>query len=164
VKTSTRTKEARIMLTTTPATATPTLDTTQMAWVPLGPGISFKPLRFYDDDSGYQLLLRVEPGTVVPLHRHTGDVHAFNLSGTREIIGSGQVVTAGKYVYEPVGNIDSWRAIGTEPCVIHIATTGRIEYLDDNAVVARYTDTGTARREYHAWCAAQGVEPMAGLR
>ncbi len=149
---------------TTLASTTPTLDTEQMEWVPLGPGIAFKPLRFYDDGTGYQLLLRVEPGTVVPLHRHTGDVHAFNISGAREIIDTGQIVTAGTYLYEPVGNLDSWRAVGTEPCVIHIATTGRINYLDDNGAVARYTDAGTARNEYHAWCQANGVEPMAGLR
>lgn len=140
-----------------------TIDSTQMAWVPLGPGISFKPLRFYDNDSGYQLLLRVEPGSVVPLHRHTGDVHAFNISGTREIIGTDQIIAAGMYLYEPVGNLDSWRAIGDEPCVIHIATTGRIEYLDPNGVVVRYTDAGTARREYHDWCETNGVTPMAGL-
>jgi 2,4'-dihydroxyacetophenone dioxygenase len=149
--------------TPTPTTA-PTLDTTQMEWVPLGPGIAFKPLRFYDDGSGYQLLLRVEPGAVVPLHRHTGEVHAFNISGTREIIDTGQIVTAGTYLYEPVGNIDSWGAIGDEPCIIHIATTGRIEYFDDNGAVARYTDAGTARGEYQTWCHANSVEPMAGLR
>ncbi len=149
---------------TTLASEAPTLDSTQMAWVPLGPGISFKPLRFYDDDLGYQLLLRVEPGTVVPLHRHTGDVHAFNISGTREIIGTGQIITAGTYLYEPVGNLDTWRAVGDEPCVIHIATTGRIEYLDHKGEVARYTDAGTARCEYHAWCDSNGVAPMAGLR
>jgi 2,4'-dihydroxyacetophenone dioxygenase len=148
---------------TTPTTA-PTLDTRHLEWVPLGPGIAFKPLRFYDDDSGYQLLLRVEPGAVVPLHRHTGEVHAFNISGTREINDTGQLVTAGMYLYEPVGNIDSWRAIGTEPCIIHIATTGRIEYLDANGAVARYTDAGTARSEYQAWCQANDVELIAGLR
>lgn len=100
----------------------------------------------------------------MPLHRHTGGVHAFNVAGTREIIDTGQILTAGMYVYEPVGNLDSWQAIGDEPCVIHIATAGRIEYLDDNGAVVRYTDAGTARRDYHAWCATHAVEPMAGLR
>jgi 2,4'-dihydroxyacetophenone dioxygenase len=29
------------------------------------------------------------------LHRHTGDLHAFNVSGTREIIGTGEIVGPG---------------------------------------------------------------------
>ena len=44
--------------------------TADLDWIPLSPGISFKPIVFLPDDSGYQLLLRVEPGTVVPRHRH----------------------------------------------------------------------------------------------
>jgi hypothetical protein len=32
--------------------------------------------------------MRLELGSVVPLHCHTSEVHAFNLSGTREILGT----------------------------------------------------------------------------
>jgi hypothetical protein len=32
------------------------------------------------------------PGSAVAVHRHTGDVHAFNLAGTREIFGTGERV------------------------------------------------------------------------
>lgn len=31
-------------------------------WVPLRPGLGFKPLSFFPDDTGYQLLLRLESG------------------------------------------------------------------------------------------------------
>lgn len=141
----------------------PTIDTTTFDWVPLSPGLSFKPLNFFPDGSGYQLLLRVEPGTVIPPHRHTGDVHAFNISGHRRIITTGDVIGPGTYVYEPVGNEDTWEAIGEEPCVVHLEANGRVEYLDDHGNVVRHTDAATARREYLAWCAAHGIEPLPQL-
>src|SRR5262245_10060247 len=59
------------------------LDTDGLPWIATGPGKSFRPLRFAAD--GWSELMRLEPGSAVALHRHTGEVHAFNLSGTREI-------------------------------------------------------------------------------
>jgi ChrR Cupin-like domain len=66
------------------------LDTEGMPWIPTGPGKSFRPLRFAAD--GWSELMRLEPGAGVPLHRHTREVHAFNLAGTREIFGTGERV------------------------------------------------------------------------
>ena len=113
-------------------------------WIPLSTGISFKPIVFFPGDTGYQLLLKVEPGAVVPRHHHTGEVHAFVLSGQRRIAGCPEVIGAGSYVYEPVDNIDTSEAIGDEPCVIHIEANGRVEYLDDDGNVVRHTDASTA--------------------
>ena len=83
-----------------------------LPWIPVAPGESIKPLRFLSGNRGRVLLLRLEPGCVVPPHRHTGDVHAFNLEGSRELLDSGQIVGPGDYVYEPAGNADTWRAVG----------------------------------------------------
>jgi len=58
------------------------LDTDGMPWIPTGPGKSFRPLRFAAD--GWSELMRLEPGSGVAVHRHTGDVHAFNIAGTRD--------------------------------------------------------------------------------
>jgi hypothetical protein len=68
-------------LTTEPARP---LDTAGMPWIPTGPGKSFRPLRFTED--GWSELMRLEPGSVVALHRHTGELH----------------------VYEPAGTVDTW--------------------------------------------------------
>ena len=92
------------------------IDTDGMPWIPTGPGKSFRPLRFAED--GWSELMRLEPGSAVAVHRHAGEVHAFNLAGTREIFGTGERVGPGNYVYEPAGTIDGWAAIGEEPCVV----------------------------------------------
>jgi 2,4'-dihydroxyacetophenone dioxygenase len=132
-----------------------TFDTSRLDWIPLRKGLSFKPITFFPNDAGLQLLLRVEPDTVIPRHRHTGEVHGFNLSGTRLLIETNEVVGPGTYVYEPAGNEDSWKAIGDEPCVIHISVKGRIEHLGADGAVVKVVDAASYRREYEQWRAAR---------
>jgi 2,4'-dihydroxyacetophenone dioxygenase len=125
--------------------------TAKMDWIPLREGVSFKPVTFFPGDSRVQILLRLEPGQVITRHRHSGEIHAFNLSGTRLLIETNEVVGPGTYVYEPPGNEDSWKVIGDEPCVIHIEVNGRIEHLDENGVVTRVVDAASYRRQYQEW-------------
>jgi hypothetical protein len=132
-----------------------------LEWIPLRDGLSFRPLRFAA--GGYTLQLRIEPGTVITRHRHTGEVHALNLSGYREIIDSGEIAGPGDYIYEPPGNVDSWRCLGDQACVIQITLTGRIEYLDDDGAVTHHTDAETARHTYLRWCRARAAMPSAAL-
>ena len=142
-----------------PATFEPArpLDTGSMPWIATGPGKAFRPLRFAAD--GWSELMRLEPGCAVPLHRHTGDVHAYGLSGTRQILGTGERVGPGNYVYEPAGTIDGWAAAGAEPCVIHLKVASVIEYLGDDGQVTDTVSAATQRGIYLAWCREHGVRP-----
>jgi hypothetical protein len=128
-----------------------------MPWIPTGPGKSFRPLRFGAD--GWSELMRLEPGSAVPLHRHTGEVHAFNLSGTREIFGTGERAGAGSYVYEPAGTVDTWGAVGDQPCVVHVKVVGVIEYLGEDGQVIETVSASTQRGAYLAWCRQHGADP-----
>jgi 2,4'-dihydroxyacetophenone dioxygenase len=128
-----------------------------MPWIPSEPGNSFRPLRFATD--GWWELMRVEPGYAVGLHRHSGPVHAFNLAGKRRILGSGEVVGPGDYVYEPGGMIDGWKAIGDEPCVIHLNIVGAVEYLDGAGRVIAVADSASQLAAYLTWCREHGVAP-----
>lgn len=132
------------------------LDTENMQWIPTGPGKSFRPLRFAAD--GWSELMRLEPGSIVA-HRHTGEVHAFNLSGVREIIGTGEAVGPGGYVYEPPGTVDTWGAASGEPCIVHIKVAGAVEYLGDDGQVTETVTSASQRAIYLDWCQRQGVEP-----
>jgi 2,4'-dihydroxyacetophenone dioxygenase len=135
------------------------VDPESVPWIPLGPGESFKPLCVFQKGHGRVLLLRLDPGTVVPRHRHLGEVHALNLSGRRKLLETGEVIGPGGYVYEPAGNVDSWMAVGEEPVVIHIVAHGAMEYLDERGQVTQQ-DTGTSLLEtYLRYCAEQGIGP-----
>lgn len=128
-------------------------------WVPLSPGKAFKPLRFLRDDRGFVELLRLQPGEQIALHRHTGEVHAFNLQGSRELC-TGELIGPGGYVYEPAGNVDSWKVIGDVPLIVLVVVMGAVEYLgSDGTVVGRYT-ASRLRDIYQRHCTANGLEVL----
>ena len=135
------------------------VDPNAIPWIALGEGKSFKPLRFFRDDRGFAELLRIEPGTVIPLHRHTGEIHAFNLEGTRELC-TGEVIRPGDYVYEPAGNVDTWKAVGDVPCIIFVTVGGAVEFLADDNSVERSVDGAALRERYREYCSQQGIEML----
>jgi len=126
-------------------------------WLPLHDGLSLRPLYFSPD--GYCAQLRIEPGVTIPRHRHTGEVHAYNLAGCRELIETGEIARPGTYIYEPPGNEDSWRCVGYVPCIVQFSITGRVEYLGPRDEVLSTTDSRTACEAYLRWCAQQGRSP-----
>lgn len=128
-------------------------------WIPLGEGKSFKPLRFFSDNRGFAELLRVEPGTVIPLHRHTGEIHAFNLEGSRELC-SGELIGPHEFVYEPSGNIDTWKAVGNVPCVLFITVGGAVEFVDKDGNFTRSVSGNDLKKLYEDHCTANGLEVL----
>ena len=127
-----------------------------LPWQPISPGFSLKVVRgSAADDDTRVLVLRLEPGTVTGRHRHSGEIHALNLAGSRELIDTGEIIGPGGYVYEPPGNVDSWRAVGDEPVIIFLTARGAIEYLDDDGHVVSRTTTGSVTRAYQAFLAAR---------
>lgn len=135
------------------------LDCDAVPWVPLAEGRSFKPLRFLSGNRGFAELYRIEPGTVISLHRHSGEVHAFNLEGWREL-GTGELIGPGDYVYEPAGNIDSWKVVGDVPCTIFVTVMGTVEMLGPDNVVTRRVSGDTLKELYQEYCRTNGIEAL----
>ena len=130
-------------------------------WVPLSAGKEFKPLRFLKEDRGFVELLRLQPGSAIPLHRHTGEVHALNLAGTRQL-DSGEIIGPGAYVYEPAGNVDSWKVVGDVPLTVLVVVMGAVEYLNDGGVVISRWTASRLFDAYHDYCTQRGL-PIADL-
>lgn len=123
-----------------------------LPWIPsASPGKSAKPLRFLSHDRGFVELLRMEPGAVMPLHRHSGEIHAFNLSGSRKLC-SGEVIGPGDYVYEPPGNTDWWSIVGDEAMIALVVVMGEVEFLGPGGVVRARASAATQRAEYERYC------------
>jgi 2,4'-dihydroxyacetophenone dioxygenase len=127
--------------------------------VPLGAEKAFKPLRFLRDNRGFVELLRLQPGAEIPLHRHTGEVHAFNLQGSRRLC-TGEIIGPGGYVYEPAGNTDSWRVHGDEELVVMVVVMGAVEYLTREGQVSKRYEADTLLEIYREFCVAQGIDAV----
>lgn len=129
----------------------------RVPWVPIGDGKAFKPLRFFRDNRGFVELLRLDPGVEIGWHRHTGEVHAYNLQGTREL-HTGETVQAGDYVFEPVANTDRWRAVGDTPLILFVVVMGVVEYLGAGAKVTDRYDGNRLHNDYKAYCERHGID------
>lgn len=139
------------------ALAARTTDSEALPWVPSPvPGKSAKPLRFLRNNRGFVELLRMEPGVAMPPHRHTGETHAFNLSGSRRL-SSGEVIGPSGYVYEPPGNVDSWEVVGDAPLIALVVVIGEVESLAPDGHVRGIANAATRFVEYQAFCRERGI-------
>jgi len=134
--------------------ALPTLEESE--WIPEGPGKWSRPLRFLADNGGWIELMRLAPGTRLGLHRHTGDVHAYNLLGSRRLC-SGETVGPGDYVHESGGNVDWWEATGDTPLVLFVVVLGAVEYLGPAGEVLRRITTADRIADYLRHCRDTGI-------
>jgi quercetin dioxygenase-like cupin family protein len=129
-------------------------------WVPSPtPGKSSMPLRFLRHERGFVELLRMEPGVVMPLHRHKGETHAYNLAGSRRLC-TGELIGPGDYVYEPPGNLDTWQVVGDEPLIALVVVMGEVENLAPDGTVLGRACASTRLEEYEHWCREHGVPTL----
>jgi 2,4'-dihydroxyacetophenone dioxygenase len=115
-----------------------------------------KLVRLFKDDCGWTSFLRLEPGTVVAKHRHTGETQVVTLEGQRRLEG-GAVIGPGGNVYEPTGNVDTWSAVGDVPLVVYGTVFGAVEYIDEEGHLTSRVTTTSTLETYRKHCAATGV-------
>lgn len=138
------------------------VQSTDLPWIPSPTqGKSSRPLRFFRDNRGFVELLRMEPGVVMPLHRHTGETHAYNLAGSRKL-DTGEVIGPGGYVYEPPGNVDAWQVVGDETLIALVVVMGEVEDLGPDGIVRGRATTSTRLAEYRQYCREHAL-PMLDL-
>jgi len=127
-------------------------------WIPEGDGKASLPLQFLPGGAGWVELMRLEPGVRIGLHRHSGEVHALNLQGSRHL-SDGRDIGPGAYVFEPAGNVDWWVATGNEPLIVHVVVKGHVEYVKADGSVTRRITTADRVADYEHHCTAVGVSP-----
>lgn len=125
-------------------------------WMPEGPGKWSLPLQFLPEGAGWVELMRLAPGTLIPRHRHSGEVHAVNLQGLRRL-SDGRIVFPGDYIYEPPGNVDHWQAVGDETLIVQVLVRGEVDYLNDDGSVRQRIETLSRIADYERFCREQGL-------
>ena len=128
----------------------------ELPWIPASThGKWAKPLRFLGD-RGFVELLRMAPGTVMPLHRHTGEVHVHQLAGQRQLC-SGEVLGPGDYAFEPAGHVDWWKVVGEEDMVALAVVMGEVEFIGPGGEVRGRANVHTQRADYARHCRDHGL-------
>lgn len=109
-------------------------DLDRLPWSPwVMEGVSYKLLSVNNRTSGFTCLLKVEPGTVAPVHQHLGAIELLVLEGDIYYDPDAKGA-AGDYMYEPAGDIHAPSSDGG--CVLFCVFEGPIAGLAEDGTAA----------------------------
>jgi 2,4'-dihydroxyacetophenone dioxygenase len=126
------------------------IDTAAFPWATFFPGIDVKLLRASEASASYTLLARFAPGTILPKHKHFGEVQAYTLQGTWHYKEYDWFAHAGTLVFEPPGSTHTLHVPedAKEPAVILFIVTGGMALLTDEDEVFMLEDVAEMRTRY----------------
>lgn len=129
-------------------------------WVAAGEGIELKVLRVVEEQGVWVVQNRFAPGVSIDTHRHTGDVHAYTLSGCWRYQEYQVDYPAGSYVYEPANSVHTLEARSDnqgDTEVLFVMQGANLILAEDGQTVTRVDDGPGALAYYLAVCEQQGL-------
>lgn len=130
----------------------------ELPFVDLGEGTTLQVLQVDLASGAWVIRNRFAPDTTVQIHRHTGHVLAFTLSGSWHYLESPEAInTAGSYLYEPAGSVHTLHvpASNDEPTDVWFAIHGANLNLDAAGAVELVIDAPLILAIYRDLCAQQ---------
>jgi quercetin dioxygenase-like cupin family protein len=129
-------------------------------------GLRLKVLMADIEGGKFVVRIRFAPGTQLPPHKHTGEVHAFTLAGEwyyREYEGTARS-TAGSYLYEPPGSTHTLKVAddNTGETDVVFMVYGALLHLDASGAVIAVGDAENHLRDYAAAIHAQNGRAKIG--
>jgi quercetin dioxygenase-like cupin family protein len=122
-------------------------------------GYSFQ-LAHVDLDAGLWVIrTRLEPGTALQTHRHTGQVLGFTLNGRWRYTEYGHDYLAGSHIFEPANSVHTLEAPAdnTERTDVWFAVWGANLLLDPDGTISAVRDAAAVLRSYRELCEAAGL-------
>lgn len=103
---------------------------------------------------------RYAPGVELQPHKHTGQVHAFTLSGSWGYRESEYLNTAGSFLYEPAGSIHTLYVpeSNDEVTDVWFAIWGANLNLEPDGTISSVTDAESVLASYLHLCAKAGFD------
>lgn len=135
------------------------------------PGIQLKLLMSDIEGGRYAVRMRFRAGVQIVPHKHTGEVHAFTLSGKWNYLeyASSPANVAGSYLFEPPGTSHTLKIADDagEWTEIMFILYGAMLHMDESGNVIGVTDAGSVIDEYAMSLREQGtplpdVVPLGG--
>jgi len=124
------------------------------------PGVRLKLLMADIEGGRFTVRIRFAPGILLPPHKHTGEVHAFTLSGEWSYLEhpDNSPSRAGSYLFEPPGSTHTLKVAdhNTEETDVVFVVYGAMVHLGPNGEVLAIGDAESHRRDGPAAVRAQG--------
>jgi 2,4'-dihydroxyacetophenone dioxygenase len=134
-------------------------------WADTGAGVDLKVVRYDAARGTWVIRNRFRPGTRLQIHRHTGPVDGFTLSGRWHYLEYDFYSTAGSYIFEPANSVHTLDVPEDNPTDTDVlfVIEGSLLHLDPDGMVESTTDGPGILEVYYALLEAQGVPRPNGL-
>jgi 2,4'-dihydroxyacetophenone dioxygenase len=134
-------------------------------WVDAGNGVELKLVRFDRMAGTWVIRNRFQPGARLQIHRHTGPVDGFTLSGRWHYLEYDFYSTAGSYIYEPAGSVHTLDvpSDNRDSTDVLFVIEGALLNLDPQGNVESAVDGEGVLQAYYALLEAAGQPRPNGL-
>jgi 2,4'-dihydroxyacetophenone dioxygenase len=130
----------------------------ELPFVTYQDGVLFQLLQVNVEAGLWVVRVRLQPGSTVQRHKHTGEVFAFTIKGAWKYLEYPEVNTAGSYLFEPAGSIHTLHVLNSNKDITDawFAVRGANLNLDDQGNVESVLDAATVLDIYLTRCRAEG--------
>ncbi|TDG16594.1 cupin domain-containing protein [Paraburkholderia silviterrae] len=130
-------------------------------WLPFAPindKIHLKYFRINPVTGEVVLLMKAAKGEGAHIHRHTGTVMVYTLSGRWKYDQHGWIAEAGDFVFEPSESSHSFTNLSDDDNgTALVVSTGELHFLDEQGNVTHVETWRTALNRYQAYCKRHGL-------
>ena len=112
----------------------------ELPWLPLAPGVGVKVLKVNRETGGFSVMIRAEPGGVLPPHQHVESSEIYILKGQGTHAQTG-FYKAGDYISEPKGAVHDALPFFEETELLMICN-GPSNFLGEDGSVQHVMDIG----------------------
>jgi len=134
-------------------------------WVNAGFGVGLKLVRLDASKGTWLIENRFEPGVRLQIHRHTGPVDAFTLTGRWHYLEYDFFSVAGSYIYEPANSVHTLDVPEDNEGTTNVlfVIEGALLNLDADGGIESVTDGAAILEAYMALLEAEGKPRPNGL-
>ena len=134
-------------------------------WVNAGFGVGLKLVRLDASKGTWVIENRFEPGVRLQIHRHTGPVDAFTLTGRWHYLEYDFFSVAGSYIYEPANRVHTLDVPEDNEGTTNVlfVIEGALLNLDADGGIESVTDGAAILEAYMALLEAEGKPRPNGL-
>jgi quercetin dioxygenase-like cupin family protein len=134
-------------------------------WVNAGFGVGLKLVRLDASKGTWVIENRFEPGVRLQIHRHTGPVDAFTLTGRWHYLEYDFFSVAGSYIYEPANSVHTLDVPEDNEGTTNVlfVIEGALLNLDADGGIESVTDGAAILEAYMALLEAEGKPRPNGL-